>query len=76
MASSVGANPQVVAAAFLFLPVLGNRDEYIDVLDIGPDAIDTAVLPDHKATIAAFALGRLALGPADLCPMTAERRNQ
>ena len=64
------------SAAFSFLPIRGERERYIDVLDIGPDAIDTAVFPDHTATIAAFALGRLALCPAPLCPVTADRNPQ
>lgn len=68
-AREFGADAKAVLAAFLFLPALGNPRRYIDVTDTGENATETAVLPDDKETIAAFALARLALGHNDLCPV-------
>lgn len=41
----------------------------LDVTDVGPDAFDTAVLPDEPACVAAFALARAVLGTVDLAPV-------
>ncbi len=42
---------------------------FVDVTDIGPDAINTAELPSQPAAVAAFALARAVVGPAGLCPI-------
>lgn len=65
LAEEFGADPRVVAAAFLFLPVFDDAERFIDVAD--PSHGETAELPNDLPVFAAFALARLALGGAELC---------
>jgi hypothetical protein len=74
VARGMRIEPKVVAAAFLYLPVLGDPSRFLDTTDIGPDAFDTADLGDDPRVIAAFALGRKAAGRMDLCPIAVTAR--
>jgi hypothetical protein len=57
-------------AAGMFLPKAEDREQYVDVLNVGPDVLDFAELPDASVTVAAFALARFFAGNLkDVAPL-------